>query len=71
MPMAAMVEMNVIVMERLTSPSSSSVQKLEPIPPGHTPITSRPNPLRSSSINSLANPKENCRQKEKDNLLFD
>ena len=42
MPSAATVETKVMVMERLMSPLSSSVQKLEPVPPGQVPSTKRP-----------------------------
>ena len=42
MPSAATVETKVMVMERLMSPLRSSVQKLEPVPPGQVPSTKRP-----------------------------
>ena len=42
MPRAATVETKVMVMERLMSPLSSNVQKLDPVPPGHVPSTKRP-----------------------------
>ena len=43
MPRAATVETKVMVMERLMSPLSSNVQKLDPVPPGQVPKTKRPN----------------------------
>ena len=42
MPRAATVETKVMVMERLMSPLSSNVQKLDPVPPGQVPSTKRP-----------------------------
>ena len=42
-PRAATVETKVMVIERLMSPLSSNVQKLDPVPPGHVPRTKRPN----------------------------
>ena len=42
MARAATVLTKVMVMERLTSPSSNSVQKLDPLPPGEQPSTNRP-----------------------------
>ena len=55
-----MVEMVVMVMLRLTSPSRSSVQKFETAPPGQTPITNRPKHCRLSSMSSQAIPKDSC-----------
>ena len=39
---ASMVLMKVMVMDMLMSPCRSSVQKLEPVPPGQQPSTNRP-----------------------------
>ena len=39
---AATLEKNVMVTERLISPPSMAVQKLEPTPPGQQPSSSRP-----------------------------
>ena len=61
--MAAMDETKVIVMLRLTSPSNSNVQKFEAIPPGQTPMTNSPKPIRESLIRSIATPNANCSQR--------
>lgn len=42
LPMAAMVETAVMVMERLMSPLNMSVQKLELVPPGLQPNVKSP-----------------------------
>lgn len=60
-PRAAMVEMNVIVMLRSTSPPKSKVQKLDMAPPGQQPSTRRPNPCRGSLIKASAKPNETCK----------
>ena len=39
---ASMVLMKVMVMDMLMSPFRSSVQKLDPVPPGQQPSTNRP-----------------------------
>ena len=57
-------------MLKLTSPSNSNVQKFEAIPPGQTPITNNPKPIRESWIRSIATPNANCSQiKKKKNTL--
>lgn len=66
--MAARDETNVMVMLRLTSPSRSNVQKLEAIPPGQTPITSSPKPMRESGISSLATPNETFKEERMTDL---
>jgi hypothetical protein len=63
--MAAMEETKVMVMLRLTSPSKSSVQKLEAIPPGQTPITNSPKPIKGSLIISMAMPKANLKKQKR------
>jgi hypothetical protein len=63
--MAAIDETKVIVILRLTSPSNSNVQKFEAMPPGQTPITNNPKPIRGSWIMSIATPNENCSQMKK------
>lgn len=58
--MAMMVEIKVMVMERLRSPLKSNVQKLLPLPPGEHPRVNSPRRCRGSSSNSHPVQKENC-----------